>query len=81
MSVRRQYGFSLIEIMIAVAILAIISAIAIPLYQGYIAEARIRYDDQGYPSDRTDFERSFPRQRPTGLARRRRHHHDRSMGE
>lgn len=40
MSVRRQYGFNLIEIMIAVAILAIISAIAIPLYEGYIVEAR-----------------------------------------
>lgn len=40
MSVRRQYGFTLIEIMIAVAILAIISAIAIPLYEGYITEAR-----------------------------------------
>lgn len=38
---QRQSGLTLIEIMIAVAILAIISAIAIPLYQGYIAEARI----------------------------------------
>ncbi|MGB5563218.1 MAG: prepilin-type N-terminal cleavage/methylation domain-containing protein [Sedimenticolaceae bacterium] len=40
MGIRRQTGFTLIEIMLAVAILAIIAAIAIPLYQGYIAEAR-----------------------------------------
>jgi prepilin-type N-terminal cleavage/methylation domain-containing protein len=40
MSIRRQTGFTLVEIMIAVAILAIISAIAIPLYQGYVTEAR-----------------------------------------
>jgi prepilin-type N-terminal cleavage/methylation domain-containing protein len=37
---KRQTGLTLIEIMIAVAILAIISAIAIPLYQGYVVEAR-----------------------------------------
>lgn len=40
MNTSRQTGFTLVEIMIAVAILAIISAIAIPLYQGYITEAR-----------------------------------------
>lgn len=37
---QRQAGFTLIEIMIAVAILAIIAAIAIPAYQGYIVESR-----------------------------------------
>ncbi len=41
LSAGRAAGFTLIEIMIAVAILAIITAIAIPAYQGYIAEARI----------------------------------------
>ncbi len=37
---RKQTGLTLIEIMIAVAILAILSAIAVPLYQGYVVEAR-----------------------------------------
>jgi len=36
-----QSGFTLVELMIAVAILAIVSAIAIPAYNGYTREARL----------------------------------------
>lgn len=36
-----ESGFSLIELMIVVAIIAILSAIAWPAYQGYVARAQI----------------------------------------
>ena len=39
--VDRYRGFTLIELMIAIAILAIITAIAVPAYQGYIREAQL----------------------------------------
>ena len=38
---RRQRGLTLIELVIAVAILAIVAAAAIPVYEGYVNEARI----------------------------------------
>ncbi len=37
---RRESGYSLIELMIAVAIIAIISAVALPLYSGYMESSR-----------------------------------------
>jgi type IV pilus assembly protein PilE len=38
----RQKGFTLVELMITLAVLSIIAAIAIPSYQGYVREGRIQ---------------------------------------
>ncbi len=37
---QRQLGFSLIELMIVVAVIAIISAVALPLYRNYVETSR-----------------------------------------
>lgn len=38
----RQRGYTLVELMIVVAILSVIAGIAIPIYQGYITESRLQ---------------------------------------
>ncbi len=37
----RNFGFTLIEMMIVVAIVGVLAAISIPLYQGYVAKSQI----------------------------------------
>ena len=37
----KQSGFTLIELMVAVGVLAVLSAIALPVYNGYVSTSRV----------------------------------------
>lgn len=57
--VRTQRGFTLIEIMVTVAIIAILAAIAIPSYQDYVTRGRIPEALAGLADARVKIEQYF----------------------
>jgi type IV pilus assembly protein PilE len=56
---RSQHGFTLIEVMITVAIIAILSAIALPSYTQYVTRSRITEAVSGLSGMRIKMEQFF----------------------
>lgn len=57
--IRKQAGFTLIELMIVIAIIAILAAIALPAYQNYITRAQVSEVITAASAARTDLAEVF----------------------
>ena len=53
------HGFTLVELMIAVAIIGILSAVAIPQYRDYVARSRLADASSGLTTMRAQMERYY----------------------
>ncbi|MCE8030874.1 prepilin-type N-terminal cleavage/methylation domain-containing protein [Halomonas daqingensis] len=56
---RAQRGFTLIELMIAVAVIAILASIAVPSYRGYVERARVSDGQTGLMQAASEMERCY----------------------
>lgn len=56
---KRERGFTLIEVMVVVAVIGILSAVAYPSYQDYVLRSRISEAVGAMESMRTDMERFY----------------------
>ncbi len=59
MSVHRNRGFTLIEVMVTLAILAILGAVALPSYTGYVQRSRVPAALEALSSFSTRMEQRF----------------------
>ncbi|MEA5668651.1 pilin [Stenotrophomonas sp. MH1] len=65
---KKQQGFTLIELMIVVAIIAILAAIALPAYQNYVAKSQVTAGLADIRGGITAFEEGIQSGTKTGAA-------------
>ncbi|MBW8375226.1 pilin [Stenotrophomonas sp.] len=65
---KKQQGFTLIELMIVVAIIAILAAIALPAYQDYVSKSKVTAALADLASHKTQFEMEVSEGRTPTLA-------------